>query len=128
MTKGRGALPWRAVAGQKAFFITLGGQKAHDSSVEKHCPQWLNRLRKTLFLGQAEDTSPQRALSPAQNYGNKLGFRVCVRTLIIQPRRGDLNFRAVQISGVVNIAALISLDKRVLEPGTAKPGWVLTEG
>src|SRR5271163_2204950 len=28
------------------------------------------------------------------NYG---AFRVCVRTRIIQPRRGDLNFRPVQI-------------------------------
>ena len=40
---------------------------------------------------------------------------------------GYFQVRAVQISGVVNIAALISLDKRVLEPGTAKPGWVPNE-
>ena len=32
MTKGRGTLPWRAVAGQKAIFIPLGGPKAHDHS------------------------------------------------------------------------------------------------
>jgi hypothetical protein len=32
MTKGRVTLPWRVVAGRKAFFITLGGPKAHDSS------------------------------------------------------------------------------------------------
>jgi hypothetical protein len=32
MTKERAALPWRAVAGLKAFFITLGGQQAHDFS------------------------------------------------------------------------------------------------
>ena len=32
MTKGTAALPWRAVAGQKAFFITLGGPNAHDYS------------------------------------------------------------------------------------------------
>jgi hypothetical protein len=27
MTKGRAMLPWRAVAGQKVFFITLGGRQ-----------------------------------------------------------------------------------------------------
>ena len=32
MTKGTATLSWRAVAGQKAFFITLGGPQAHDSS------------------------------------------------------------------------------------------------
>jgi hypothetical protein len=32
MTKGRGTLPLRAVAGQKAFFISLGGPQAHDFS------------------------------------------------------------------------------------------------
>ena len=47
--------------------------------------------------------------------------------LQIQPRRGDLKVRAVQISGVVNFVVLILLDKRVLEPGTAKPGWVPNE-
>ena len=31
MTKGRATLPWRAVGGQKVFFITLGGPQAHDS-------------------------------------------------------------------------------------------------
>ena len=36
MTKGRAALPGRLVAEQEPFFITLGGPKAHDSSVEKH--------------------------------------------------------------------------------------------
>src|ERR1700729_2819304 len=35
MTKGRAALPARVVAGQ-TFFITVGGPKAHDFSVEKH--------------------------------------------------------------------------------------------
>ena len=30
MTKGMATLPWRAVAGQKAFFITLGGPQAHE--------------------------------------------------------------------------------------------------
>jgi hypothetical protein len=30
MTKGSATLPWRAVAGQKAFFISLGGPQAHD--------------------------------------------------------------------------------------------------
>jgi hypothetical protein len=28
MTKGRATLPWIAVAGQKAFFITLGAEKS----------------------------------------------------------------------------------------------------
>jgi hypothetical protein len=32
MTKGRATLPWRVVAGLKAFFINLGGQQAHASS------------------------------------------------------------------------------------------------
>jgi hypothetical protein len=41
MTKGRGALPEREVAGQKAFFITLGGPQGHEYSVEKHFPQGL---------------------------------------------------------------------------------------
>jgi hypothetical protein len=36
MTKGRATLPWKAVGGQKVFFITLGGAQAHDSSLEKH--------------------------------------------------------------------------------------------
>jgi hypothetical protein len=36
MTKGRAALPGRLVAEQEPFFITLGGPKARDSSVEKH--------------------------------------------------------------------------------------------
>jgi hypothetical protein len=36
MTKGRAVLPGRVVAEQKLFFITLGGPKAHGSSVEKH--------------------------------------------------------------------------------------------
>jgi hypothetical protein len=36
MTKGRGTLPGRVVAEQEPFFITLGGPKDHDSSVEKH--------------------------------------------------------------------------------------------
>ena len=36
MTKGRAVLPSTVVAGQEPFFITLGGPKAHDSSVEKH--------------------------------------------------------------------------------------------
>jgi hypothetical protein len=33
------------------------------------------------------------------------------------------NIRAVQISGMVNFVSLILLDKRVLGPGTVKPGW-----
>jgi hypothetical protein len=32
MTKERAKAPWRAVAGQRAFFITLGGPQAHDHS------------------------------------------------------------------------------------------------
>jgi hypothetical protein len=32
MTKGKATLPWRAVAGQKSFFITLVGSRAHDFS------------------------------------------------------------------------------------------------
>jgi hypothetical protein len=32
--------PGRVVAKQKPFFITLGGPKAHDSSVEKHFQEW----------------------------------------------------------------------------------------
>jgi hypothetical protein len=32
MTKVRAAFPWESGLGQKAFFITLGGPKAHDSS------------------------------------------------------------------------------------------------
>jgi len=36
MTKGRAVLPGRVVAEQEPFFITLGGPKAHDPSVEKH--------------------------------------------------------------------------------------------
>jgi hypothetical protein len=32
MTKGRVALPRRVVAGQRAFFIILGGAQAHDHS------------------------------------------------------------------------------------------------
>ena len=36
MTKGRAVLPSTVVAEQEPFFITLGGPKAHDSSVEKH--------------------------------------------------------------------------------------------
>jgi hypothetical protein len=32
MTKGRAKRPWRVVAGQSAFFITLGGPQAHESS------------------------------------------------------------------------------------------------
>jgi hypothetical protein len=32
MTKGRAAFPWRAVAEQKAFFMTFGGPNAHDHS------------------------------------------------------------------------------------------------
>jgi len=35
MTKGRGALPWRAFAGLKEFFITLGEPRAHESSVQQ---------------------------------------------------------------------------------------------
>jgi len=31
MTKGKAALPWRAVAGLKEFFITLSGPQAHDN-------------------------------------------------------------------------------------------------
>ncbi len=42
MIKGRATLPWRAVAGQKGSFITLGGPKAHDNSVENAFPQWLS--------------------------------------------------------------------------------------
>src|SRR5271168_1707846 len=36
MTKGRAALPGTVVAEQEPLFITLGGPKAHDNSVEKH--------------------------------------------------------------------------------------------
>jgi hypothetical protein len=36
MTKGRAVLPARLVAEQEPGFITLGGPKARDSSVEKH--------------------------------------------------------------------------------------------
>src|SRR5580658_9446726 len=36
MIKGRAVPPSTVVAEQKPFFITLGGPKAHDSSVEKH--------------------------------------------------------------------------------------------
>jgi hypothetical protein len=36
MTKGRVVPPSTVVAEQEPFFITLGGPKAHDSSVEKH--------------------------------------------------------------------------------------------
>jgi hypothetical protein len=36
MTKGRAALPARLLAEQEPFFITLGGLKARDFSVEKH--------------------------------------------------------------------------------------------
>ena len=36
MTRWRAVLPERVVAEQKPFFVTLGGPKAHDSSVEKH--------------------------------------------------------------------------------------------
>jgi hypothetical protein len=36
MTKGRAVPPSTVVAEQEPFFITLGGPKAHDSSVEKH--------------------------------------------------------------------------------------------
>jgi hypothetical protein len=32
MTKGRAVLPGRVVAGQKPFFISLGGPQAHDFS------------------------------------------------------------------------------------------------
>jgi hypothetical protein len=36
MTNGRVAFPWRAVAEWKPFFITSGGQQAHDSYGRKH--------------------------------------------------------------------------------------------
>ena len=36
MTKGRAVPPSTVVVEQEPFFITLGGPKAHDSSVEKH--------------------------------------------------------------------------------------------
>jgi len=36
MTKGRAVPPSTVVTEQEPFFITLGGPKAHDSSVEKH--------------------------------------------------------------------------------------------
>jgi hypothetical protein len=39
MTKWRVALPSTVVAEQEPFFITLGGLKAHDSSVEKNTPK-----------------------------------------------------------------------------------------
>jgi hypothetical protein len=49
MTKGRAALPERVVAGQEPFFITLGGPKAHDSSVEKRLRpsdfEWVAQVR-----------------------------------------------------------------------------------
>jgi hypothetical protein len=37
--------------------------------------------------------------------------------------KGRLNFRAVQISELVNPVGLILLDKLRLQPGIAKPGW-----
>jgi hypothetical protein len=37
--------------------------------------------------------------------------------------KGRLNFKAVQISGLVDSVALILLDELQLQPGTAKPGW-----
>jgi hypothetical protein len=43
MTKGRAALPGRVVAEQEPFFITLGGPKAHDNSVEKTFPRRIRR-------------------------------------------------------------------------------------
>jgi hypothetical protein len=51
-------------------------------------------------------------------------LRACVRTPFPNSvPQGRLNFRAVQISGLVDSARLILLDKRVLRPGRAKPGW-----
>jgi hypothetical protein len=38
-------------------------------------------------------------------------------------RPGLSSARAVQISGLVDSVGLILLDKRVLRPGNAKPGW-----
>ena len=52
-----------------------------------------------------------------------LGFRECVRTRIIQPRKGGLNFRAVQICGVVNFTALISLRNTAAKAGDCNPGY-----
>jgi hypothetical protein len=45
MTKVRAALPGESGLGQKAFFITLGGPQAHDSSVEKHSHEGSAELR-----------------------------------------------------------------------------------
>jgi hypothetical protein len=39
MTKGKAALPWRAVAEQKPFFITLGGPLAHNTLCRNTCPR-----------------------------------------------------------------------------------------
>jgi hypothetical protein len=42
--------------------------------------------------------------------------------------KGRLNFRAVQISGLVEPVGLILLDKGVLQPVIAKSGWGVWRG
>jgi hypothetical protein len=53
MTKGRVALPRRVVAGQRAFFITLGGPQAHNHSGRDD----------TFFLGKNAQKRPEDALT-----------------------------------------------------------------
>ena len=48
MTKGRATLPWRAVAGQKVFFISLGGPAAKPHA---HLPLGMTKGRVVLPSG-----------------------------------------------------------------------------
>jgi hypothetical protein len=64
MKKGRAKLPWKVVAGQKAFFITLGGPQAHDHSGRDDKLAWklrrISSLNRGLWFWTGAPCSPKR--------------------------------------------------------------------
>jgi hypothetical protein len=58
-----------------------------------------------------------------RNRGLSYGAETVSKPSRKQVPKGRLNFRAVQISGLVDSVALILLDELQLQPGVAKAGW-----
>jgi hypothetical protein len=117
MTKGRATLPWRAVAGQKAFFVTLGEPQAHEHS---------GRDEKSCLGSEPSCLSSERsAVSCPHLAGRTPALILLVEERVVDIRPHFLEGEDTAINGNIGDPSLVGLCEsaflaRIVEIGNAR--------